>query len=837
MPPHSTDPLAALPAPVRALVGQGQYDAARVALAGYVEAHPDDAGARHVLGEMLYMMGDRAAAEAVLRRLSEDHPDHIGGLTALATLLVRSDRHRDALPLLERAVAAAPGDDRARALLAHVQGRLGGDADIDGTIRRYEALLREGRSARLLNDLATQLMKAGRTAEAEAHLREAIALEPAYPVPHVNLFSLLSGRGDWPAAEAEARRAVEAAGDDPTLQANLADALIMLNRPGEACAVAHAALPRHPEHRRLAAAAVRGDHLRGRMTEALATADAVLARDPGNADVHRQRSAILSLLDRHDEAMAAAEGAIAAEPSAASYMQAATTARSAKRFRESLLHAVRGLLADGDTGIADDAVEAAVVETDDLPEPLYAALAGIEGMSAEMQARMVFLCCVAATVGCHRPMQRLRPLLAGLTDMRVFGQLSFVTNYDPHFTAEDLAEHYIGFSRRAKAAAPAAPARLAAEPAKRVLRVGLLSGDFRQHVVMKFVEPILDTLDRDRFQLHAYAELRVGDEMTRSVESRVDGWRVTTAKPPADVAAMVRHDGIDILVDIAGHTAGNRLDVFAHRAAPVQASYLGYACTTGVPGADYFIADPFLAPFGTDHLFSETVVRLPDSFLVYTGPADRAPAAETPWQRNGYVTFGSPTRLVRINGRVLDAWAEILRRLPDARLLVDSVELDRPFTQDLLRRRLARHGLPMERVVIGRNPDYWSFFDRIDVQLDCFPHNSGTTTAEALWMGVPVVSLVDRPPVGRVGASLLAAAGRREWIAWSTAEYVGKAVRLASRPQALVPLRAELSHQTRTSPLADGARFTRSFERALRAMWDATASGRPDQPLWIAAED
>jgi predicted O-linked N-acetylglucosamine transferase (SPINDLY family) len=299
-------------------------------------------------------------------------------------------------------------------------------------------------------------------------------------------------------------------------------------------------------------------------------------------------------------------------------------------------------------------------------------------------------------------------------------------------------------------------------------------------------------------------------------------WRSTVGLTDEAVAEMIRSDGIDVLVDLAGHTGGNRLLAFARRPAAVQVAHMvGSGQTTGLSAIDAYLCDSRLCPDGTDRVFSERLVRMSRIPLVYRPPEGMPDVSPPPCRRNGFVTFGCFSRTARINDRVLDAWAAIMRGVPDARLMLNAKPFQEEAAREAFEARFAERGVEPERLdLVYTTPQRktWSAYGEIDIALDPFPHNAGTTTIEALWMGVPVVSLCDRAPVGRFGASILGAVGLNDWVADDAADYVAKAVAAASHPKALAKTRAGLRARFEKSPLRDATGLARELEGVYRKL-------------------
>ena len=360
-------------------------------------------------------------------------------------------------------------------------------------------------------------------------------------------------------------------------------------------------------------------------------------------------------------------------------------------------------------------------------------------------------------------------------------------------------------------------------PSDRRLRIGYLSSDFRRHSVAHFIEPVLALHDHDRFEVFCYFNHPRSDDRTQRLRGYASCWRDIYSLPDEFVVRQIRADRIDILVDLNGHTALNRLQVFACKPAPVQVTWLGYPNTTGLSSMDYRITDGFADPPGmTEHLHSERLVRLPESFSCYQPPDDAPAVSELPALTRGYVNFGSFNNLAKINPRVMELWARILHSVPDSRLTLKNLNLGEEPVRQSICATFERLGVEPSRLkLLGPDAslqDHLGRYGGIDIGLDPFPYNGATTTCEALWMGVPVVTLAGTTHAGRVGVSQLSNLGLNELIAGTPDEYVAIATRLAGAPEHLRSLRAELRARLAASPLTDARRFTAHLERAFVQM-------------------
>jgi predicted O-linked N-acetylglucosamine transferase (SPINDLY family) len=355
----------------------------------------------------------------------------------------------------------------------------------------------------------------------------------------------------------------------------------------------------------------------------------------------------------------------------------------------------------------------------------------------------------------------------------------------------------------------------------RRLRIGYVSGDFREHPVGYNMLPLLARHDHDHFEAFCYAEAARPDGLTDRFRSTAHRWRSSVGLSDEQLAAQIREDRIDILVDLALHTAKNRLLVFARKPAPVQVTFAGYPGSTGLTAIDYRLSDPYLDPPGIDEsIYSEKTVRLPHSFWCYD-PLDCGdlPVNNLPAQSNGYITFGCLNNFCKVNDPVLRLWASVLRAVPSSRLILLAPDgSHRQHTLELLR----EEGIAFERIeFVSQQPrrKYLELYHRLDLGLDTLPYNGHTTSLDSFWMGVPVVTLVGQTIVGRAGLSQLTNLNLPELIASTLEQHVQIATDLAGDLPRLASLRRTLRHRMETSPLMDAPRFARDVEAAFRSMW------------------
>ena len=528
-------------------------------------------------------------------------------------------------------------------------------------------------------------------------------------------------------------------------------------------------------------------HARGRLAEAAASYRQCLALAPNFAPAHNNLAMALHALGRPEEALAGAGRALAIDPSFA------------------LAHSMRGIALQT-LGRTEEAV-ASFRQALALQPSLAAARNNLgtalmaQGLAAEAAAEY----------------RRALDLQTGYLLAR--SNLLMALQYDPEISPDALFEEHKIYGKMAGSAA--ARHENARDPGRR-LRLGYVSPDLRRHPVGYFLAPVLAHHDRANFDVACYYGFGQEDDVTQALKRDAGTWRSTLGLGDKALAARIREDGIDILVDLAGHTANNRLPVFALRPAPVQTSWAGYVGTTGLETMDYLVTDRWESPPGGESYAVEKLARLPDGYVCYA-PPDYAPAVgPLPAGETGAITFGCFNNLAKINARVIALWAEVLRALPEARLVLKNKELREGSARRRLHEAFAAKGVNGKRVVLeGPSPhrELLARYNGIDIALDPFPYSGGLTTLEALWMGVPVVTRGGATFAARHSLSHLNAAGLGTLVAADEGGYVAGALALARDRERLGALRRGMRARLKDSPVTQAERFTRNLETAFRAMW------------------
>lgn len=620
--------------------------------------------------------------------------------------------------------------------------------------------------------------EAGDHAGAARHYREAIARDPDCAPAHLNLGLLHLSADSFGEAEAAIREALRARDPFPEAWVALAEALEALGRTPEALDALERALAQREgfEGARTNAAVLHNNQ--GHKLQALG--------QPAEAEVHLRRATELGpdIPEAHFNLGNVLQSLGRASDAEASLRRAIALRPAYREALTGLGNALR------DQGRVDEA-EAAC----------RAALALDPG------------------------------------DRDAHDNLLLSMNYtDRHSRAEVYAAH-LGWAALHASASTVMPHANSPDPGRR-LRIGYVSGDFRRHSVAYFIEPVLAHHHRDAVESFCYSNVRLPDRMTGHLLDLADHARDIAGMGDAEAAQAIRADGIDILVDLSGHTAGHRLGVFARKPAPVQATYLGYPNTTGLASIDWRLTDACADPRGDgDAVHSERLARLPGSFLCFQPPPDAPDVQLPPSEACGFVTFGSFNVLPKVTPEVIRAWSRILQAVPRSRLMLKALGLGDAGSRARMHEAFQSHGFGPDRIALlpveGALRDHLARYHRMDIALDPFPYNGTTTTFEALWMGVPVIALRGDRHSSRVGASILSNAGLGEWVAGSVDDYVSLAVRLAGNAALLRDLRRTMRDRVAASPLRDAQAFTRNLENAYRGMWKlwcAGASGNPVEP-------
>jgi predicted O-linked N-acetylglucosamine transferase (SPINDLY family) len=771
----------------------------------------------------LHQSGLLPDAQAVCRQLLQLAPDHFDALHLLGMYESHAKNYQEAEVLLSRAVAVDP--------------------------RSAQAQLNRGVALNALQ----------RYDEARESYQKAVALQPKYPLALYNLGNVcwalnrldeaiesydkaIAAKADF--AEAcynrglvlvQLSRLVEAVESfDRALAINQryaaaldskASVLYRLDRPREALESCDRALGINPNF--ALALNNRGNALMAldRPAEALQSYDKALAIDGRFADAHNGRGAALTHLRDYDAALASFHCALSIQPDyTAALINRAAAWLELRRFEEAAIDYDRVLALAPDFADAWFGRANVLFQSMRIAEALPDCEKALAIAPDSFRAHSLLGQCLA---GLGRIDEAIASLDKALTIKPDFPDAISNKIFALDFVADaDVAQHQqvrrvwweqIGAKL---AAAPAGSHHNERDPQRR-LTLGYVSADFREHSAGLIFLPVLQHQDRALFEIVCYSCSPTADAKTSEFQRAADRWRDASQWTDQRLADQIRTDGIDILIDLSGHTKGHRLGVFARKPAPVQVHGWGHGTGTGLPTIDYLFSDPVAIPFEVRHLFPETIVDLPCFVTLEPLPAG-IPHAEAPVLANGFITFGVFNRINKISDNAAGIWAQILDRMPRARLLIKDFALDDRLVRDNLLARFARCGLAPERIdLIGASArsEHLATFNRVDICLDPFPQNGGASTWEALQMGVPVVAKLGNSLPGRAAGAILTALGLPDWVADSEAAYVQIAATQGAGIGDLQRLRRELPGRIKAAAAGNPVLYAQAVDAAYRAMW------------------
>jgi protein O-GlcNAc transferase len=637
----------------------------------------------------------------------------------------------------------------------------------------------------------------GLAEEAVRHLLRVLAMRPSLAAAHMTLGNAYKRLGDGAAALNSYRHAVSLDPKSSTGHYNLANVL------GE----------------------------QGSLDDAVAHYQRALAETPGFVDAHINLGNVLLRQGRPEEALEHHKVAVEAAPEcAAAHASIGNTYKALYKQRMAVVHYGRALSLKPDSWRVLTNLGSVLMQQGRLEEA-KAAFDHAHTLRPDSAEIHSYLGRVLRAQG--RSDQAL-PVLEKAIELQpdsatLLSSLLLSLNYSASYDGTATFQRHVEFGRKFSDHLPPLSSPVRCTEAKSTLRIGYVSADFRKHSVAFFIEPVLQNHDVEKFEIFAYYNHYQDDDTTQRIRHLCRDWRSIYSMPDERVAELIRNDRIDILVDLNGHTAHNRLLAFARHPAPIQVTWLGYPNTTGMRAMGYRITDSITDPPGqTEHLYTEQLVRIPGCFSCYRSPEDAPEVGVLPARKNGYITFGSFNNFSKVTPRALQCFAEILRNVEASRLMLKSLALGEEFTRQYLRDFFASQGISTDRLImLGKDPiptDHLARYGGVDVALDTFPYNGTTTTCEALWMGVPVVALVGDSHASRVSTSFLTALGLEEFAADTIDRYVTTAAALAGDMGRLEKLRRGMRERMSNSIVMDAARFTRQLEEAYDGMWRRRAS-------------
>jgi protein O-GlcNAc transferase len=578
----------------------------------------------------------------------------------------------------------------------------------------------------------------------------------------------------------------------------------------------------------------------GRFTDAEATARQAIEQNPDQAALHVNMGNVLLHSGKARAAVKSFRRALECDPACLeAHMNLATMFGETEHIGETLVFIEKEIAVKGESAQRLASLALAQHARGDFSAAEASCSKVLEMQPANVSALVTLAACKSARAD-HRAANLLqeRALVSNPNMPAIRSNIAFNSTYLPDLSVAEVFECHLEWARRCAAseAEPVFTHDQSKQP-DRPLRIGYVSGDFGAHPVGFLLRDVIRHHDRELFEVHCFSMMRKDDDITVAIRENSFAWHDVLLSSDDEVAREIHEQEIDILVDLAGHTAYNRLPSFVLRPAPVQATWIGYFHSTGLEQVDYFITDPYTSPAGSGQLFAETPVWLPHSRFCYAPPVYAPEVAATPALGLGRMTFGCFNRVEKLVDPVIDAWVDILNAVAGSRLLLKAGALQNEGLCEELRQRFADRGLDVARLELqgpSSHPDMLAQYAEIDIALDPFPFNGGMTTLEALWMGVPVVSLIGQGVVGRQSVSALCNLGLAELAFADLPSYIDGAVKLAEDVPRLAALRQEIRPRMAASPICQPVQFTRDLEALYRRMWQAWCRGEK-LPSAIAA--
>ncbi|HIJ62401.1 MAG TPA: tetratricopeptide repeat protein [Rhodospirillaceae bacterium] len=751
-------------------------------------AEPRHADALHLLGVIAHQLGRNDIAVEVIGAAIGINGSVAAYHCNLGNALAVLGRGEDAVAAYGTAIRLKPDDAQAHSNLGVALNGLGRSAE---AVAAYTTAIRlEAAYAAAHSNMGTALLDLGRAEDAVAAYGTAIRLAPDYAEAHFNLGTALKQLGRFDAARAAFDTAIRLRPDYFQAHSNLGVVLKEAGRFDDAAAAFGSAIRIRPDYAdaHCNLGVVLTDL--GRFDDAVAAYDAAIGITPDSAVTHYNRGVALNALGRSAEAVTAYAAAIRLKPD----------------YAEAYFHLGVALTALGRMDGAVAAYGAALSVRPDYDEAWFN-LGGV----------LKLLGCLDDAIAAFGRAIRIRPDYAD-----AHSNLVMCLHYQPEVEEGAILRAAREFAGCFETGLPT-PAFANHADGDRRLRVGYVSGDFRRHPVGYFLSSVLDRHDPRAVEMFCYSNNVAADDLTAHLQGVSHHWRSLAGLSDQAAAALVVADGIDILVDLSGHTALNRLPMFALKPAPVQVTWLGFWGTTGLAAMDYVLSDKLTIRPGEEDRYSEQVLRLPGGRFCYA-PPDYAPppVARLAVQQQGYVTFGSFNNLSKVGPEVVRLWAKVLTAVPRSRLVLKWVSLADVGVRRRLTDSFAAEGVGQARLDLrGVSPHARMLeeYGDIDIALDPTPFSGALTSCEALWMGVPVITLPGVNAQSRQTQGFLESLGLTGWVAASVDDYVRIAVALASDPAHLSRLRQELRPLMAGSPLCDGPAFTLGLEAVYRQIW------------------
>lgn len=732
-----------------------------------------------------HQAGRLAQAEDLYKQILQNNPNHPDALHLSGMALAQTGRASEGIELIQKAIAAMPDAALFHMSLGEAQRRV---RNLDQAVTSFaKAIELDPELVEAHNNLSAALSDVRRFEDAIIAAQKALALRPGYAEAHFNLGYALSATNQKEAAIVSYRRAIELKPDYAEAHFNLGSVFQKLMRYDDAISEFSQAITLKPDFAEAYNNLGISLGNRGRSEEAINAYTTAIRLNPNNPRSHSNLAHGLSQLARLDEAIAECDAAIRLN---ADFADAHANRASSLQSK----------------GLLDEALKSITraISLDPKPAESHNTMGNILKDMGHIDEAME----------CFRRAIELSP-----EDPAFHSNLLYTLYFDPRCTQSQLLTEHRAWAKRHANFSPLVT-QTPDTATNRRLRIGYVSPDFRAHPVGRFILPLLAAHDRQQFEIYCYASVQFHNALTTLIQKHTDVWRDIRTLNNDEAAKLIQSDRIDILIDLTMHMANNRMPLFARKPAPVQATYLAYAGTTGLDAIGFRITDPHLDPPGSsDEFYTEQSIRLAETYWCYEPPTDAPDTNPLPAATKKFITFGCLNNFCKNSPAAIETWCRILAAVPNSRLILHATD---GAHRETVRQIFSNSGIDPTRLnFVNKLPmsEYMQQYHQIDIALDPFPYVGGTTTCDALWMGVPVITLRGQTAISRGGASILTNINLPELIANSPDEYTRIATSLAADQPQLIHLRSTLREKMRTSPLMDAPRFARNMEAAYRKMW------------------
>lgn len=672
--------------------------------------------------------------------------------------------------------------------------------------------------------LGAIFMRQGKARDALTPLRNAVSLSPQDAEAHCNLGITLKNLSLLGEAATSCRRALEIRPDYAEAYNNLAASLIDMDLMDEAEASCRRALEIRPDYAEAHCNLGIIFKSLGRLDESEASYRKSLEINPNYAETHNNLGIILQMVGRLDEAAASCRRALEIRSDyAEAYNNLGVVLVDMGKLDEAVTSYRRALEIKPDYAEAYNNIGNILNEFGWLDEAEISFRRAIEIRPDYAEAHNNLSGTLKDMGRVGEAEAIIRKALEIKPDyFKAHSNMLFMLSYSPTSNPTCCFDEALRYGQKVTSKVRYPFSRWLCEKTPSRLRIGLVSGDFRNHPVGFFLENLLTHIDLESVVLIAYSTAYESDALTERIKPYFAVWRQVTGYDDGAAANLIHEDGVHVLLDLSGHTRRNRLPIFAWKPAPIQVSWLGYFATTGVAEIDYLIADPWTLLTSEEVYFTEKVWRLPETRLCFTPPDVSIEISPLPVLENGYITFGCFNNLTKMNDDVVALWSRVLESVKNSRLFLKAKQLNSASVKQQTLERFAAHGVTADRLILEgaeSRDKYFAAYHKVDIALDPFPFPGGTTSVESLWMGVPVLTLGGARFLSRQGVGIMMNAGMSEWVAYNVDDYLTFAVSHAEDRNRLSILRSTLRQHMLSSPMMDGLRFAKNFEVALRNMW------------------